>query len=221
MVFGKTTGWNGRRKGREIFFVACGCSFGIKCHTVNVKGGEERRGEAGSGTAQLADNASSRVSLFFFFVSSMFSNLRYVSPPAVFEALLRMLFDCHQHLAPRPGFTPQYACRSTCLHAHTHTHPHPFKHPQLSLSYIHAQNPIASVRLFQRDNWSEQEERESALVNGFIYVPVPQLSNISITYSERRTRVTQEMFWGLEPQESASLKWACIINHTYISHSFK
>lgn len=26
----------------EIFFVTFGCSFGIKCHTVNVKGGGER-----------------------------------------------------------------------------------------------------------------------------------------------------------------------------------
>lgn len=26
----------------EIFFVACRCSLGIKCHAVNVKGGAER-----------------------------------------------------------------------------------------------------------------------------------------------------------------------------------
>lgn len=26
----------------EIFFVICRCSFGVKCQTVNVKGGEER-----------------------------------------------------------------------------------------------------------------------------------------------------------------------------------
>lgn len=27
---------------KELFFVACRCSFSIKCHIVNVKGGEAR-----------------------------------------------------------------------------------------------------------------------------------------------------------------------------------
>lgn len=39
----------------EIFFVTFGCSFGIKCHTVNVKGGGERRdrqcGSSGDNTS--------------------------------------------------------------------------------------------------------------------------------------------------------------------------
>lgn len=166
------------------------------------------------------DNASTSYISPYFFVSSMISNLQYVSPPAVSEALYACFFDCHQHLALRPGFTPQYACRSTCLRTHTHPHLTSSSTPP-SLSYIHAHKTQLPLYACFKEITEASKKRERALANGFIYVPVPQLSNISITHSERRTRVIQEMFRGLQPYKSASVKWACILNHTYISHLFK
>lgn len=42
----------------EMFFVTIGCSFGIKCHTVNVKGGGERRERRDRQCGSSGDNAS-------------------------------------------------------------------------------------------------------------------------------------------------------------------
>lgn len=98
---------------------------GIKCHTVNVKGGEV--------ITCAAVSLSSSVLLRLSVCLSVFSNPQRVSSSAVFEALLHLLLDCHQHLALRPGFTPQYACTHTLTHTsqtppfilalwHTYTH---------------------------------------------------------------------------------------------------
>lgn len=62
---------------------------------------------------------------------------RRSSPPLL---PLMLLYSCHQHPAPGPGFTPQCACESTCSHAHT---------PPLPRTC--------------RDNPSMQEEREQKL----------------------------------------------------------
>lgn len=62
-------------------------------------------------------------------------------------------------------------------------------------------------------------KQERALANRFIYVPVPQLSSISITYSERQICVTQEMFWGLQPYKVCASEMDMQLQTTHIFHT--
>lgn len=132
----------------------------------------EERGETGSVAAQeitlLPDFSLPPV--FFPPLSATLhtlSNLQWASSPpaaaaaAVSDALLCLLSDCHQHLAPGPGFTPSICMQQSMLastHIHTRTHAH--THTSAPQPFTHTHKPIASEPLFQRDNWSEREERE-------------------------------------------------------------
>lgn len=111
---------------------------------------------------RYSTNASSTFPPHFFFsLSFTFSNLHWICSPAAFDAPLLLLFDCHKHLALKPGFAPQYARK------HTTPPLHAYNQLTLHTGFIEITEAC--------------RKRQGARANRFINVPVPQLSNISIT----------------------------------------
>lgn len=113
---------------------------------------------------------------------------------------LMLLYSCHQHPAPGPGFTPPCACESTCSHAHTSHHPLPPPPPYMQ--------PIWLCTLVQR-----YAGRERAEAPRFIFYPNYPISPLLVSHR----KCTE----GSHHKRLRLGKGACIINHTYISHLFK
>ncbi len=114
----------------------------------------------------LGDKASSSVSLFFS------SSLSLLHSQTCSEFLLplffKLLYACFltaTNILPRGQDLPlnMHARAHACTHAHVPTPPRSCTlfPPPISLIRTRTHNPIASVRLFKRDNPSEQDERES------------------------------------------------------------
>lgn len=89
----------------------------------------------------------------------------------------------------------------------------------MSLIHIHTTQLALYACFKEITEASKKRERERALANGFIYVPVPQLSNIFITYSETNPCHTGNVLRA--PAVKVCIGEMGIINYTYISHSFK
>lgn len=139
MLFGRTEGWNGRRKRRD-FLCRVWMSFGIKCHAVNVKGGEERWCLQGC----LLQSCSS-LSLFFGSLSRLRPETCSGLLLLPFLKLLYNSFLTATNILPRgQDLPPKYAFKCTsshsCTRTHTHTHSHPYAtplHPSLSYRHVH------------------------------------------------------------------------------------
>lgn len=135
--------------------------FGIKCHTVNVKGDEERWSWQQHGSVITLPPQS----LSPFFCSSLSLLRSKTCSRFLLLPFLKLLYACFltaTNILPRGQDLPlnmharAHACM--CTHIPTlllHIHPRHFSH-----TYTRTHSPIAYVRSFQRDNWSEQEERE-------------------------------------------------------------
>lgn len=162
----------------EIFFVTFGCSFGIKCHTVNVKGGGERRdrrcGSSGDNTSPWFLSSSfcffPLLSLSLSTLSATCSGHRLLLLLLLLLLLFLMLFyacflTATNILPPGQDLPPQYACRRVCLRARTHTSaPQPFTHThknRLPLNPCFKEITEAS----EKREGSEREKREHQLTD--------------------------------------------------------
>lgn len=129
MLFGGEDDKMADEKG-EIFFVICRCSFGVKCQTVNVKGGEERWGQRRSLVITLPPvSLSSPLLCLFFCILKLAVCLFSCCFLKLFAS-----FDCHQHLAQGQDLPlHMHATAHACEHnppttsrfspASTHTQP--------------------------------------------------------------------------------------------------
>lgn len=158
----------------EIFFVICRCSFGVKCQTVNVKGGEERWGQRRSLVITLPPvSLSSPLLCLFFCILKLAVRLFSCCFLKLFASFLTAT-----NILPKGRIYP-YICMQR--HMLVSTTPLP---PPVSLPQARTHNPVASVCLFQRDNWNEHEERGSISKWFYLCARAPINQYLHYTFKE-------------------------------------
>lgn len=158
----------------EIFFVICRCSFGVKCQTVNVKGGEERWGQRRSLVITLPPvSLSSPLLCLFFCILKLAVRLFSCCFLKLFASFLTAT-----NILPKGRIYP-YICMQR--HMLVSTTPLP---PPVSLPQARTHNPVASACLFQRDNWNEHEERGSISKWFYLCARAPINQYLHYTFKE-------------------------------------